>query len=417
MSSLEPRRMNIGASLQLLYSSVAMILTDESFSTTEYLSPGSLCFLDDNLGVVERNFTDCAVPNGLYLLRACITTVDCGSLTNPTNGQVDTSNGTTLGSTAIYNCSTGFTLNGNSSRTCGSDGQWSGFQPTCEVLDPCQSNPCDVNATCTRNSVSNSNFTCACNLGLVGDGFTCETPGPCHSNPCDVNAVCTRDSVLNFNFTSACNSGFMGDGFTCDILASGSGSGELACKCNRSVECSIEGKLTGQSEATVTGMDLKCTIMFSNEGIDTGSGSNFVIDESFLTTEYLSSGSLCFLDNLGVVEKNCTDCAVPNGLPVQSIRPLMFTYIREDGSFGSGNVTSDNMNQQFAFGVGFDLETPYDIHVDSRGLDNENQCSLDNLLQWLSTQPPPLYTAECREGLDGESTDIFFIVECPNMGG
>ncbi len=33
------------------------------------------------------------------------------------------------------------------------------------------------------------------------------------------------------------------------VLASGSGSGELACKCNRSVECSIEGKLTGQSEA------------------------------------------------------------------------------------------------------------------------------------------------------------------------
>ena len=37
----------------------------------------------------------------------------------------------------------------------------------------------------------------------------------------------------------------------CTVLASGSGSGELACKCNRSVECSIEGKLIGQSEAWV----------------------------------------------------------------------------------------------------------------------------------------------------------------------
>ncbi len=37
-------------------------------------------------------------------------TVDCGELRNPTNGQVDISNGTILGSTVTYNCSTGYTL-------------------------------------------------------------------------------------------------------------------------------------------------------------------------------------------------------------------------------------------------------------------------------------------------------------------
>ena len=58
--------------------------------------------------------------------------VDCDSLNNPVNGQVDTSNGTTFESVATYRCSTGYTLNGNNSRTCGSDGIWSGPLPTCE---------------------------------------------------------------------------------------------------------------------------------------------------------------------------------------------------------------------------------------------------------------------------------------------
>ena len=38
----------------------------------------------------------------------------------------------------------------------------------------------------------------------------------CQSNPCDVNAMCVRDSVLSSNFTCVCNSGFAGDGFTCE---------------------------------------------------------------------------------------------------------------------------------------------------------------------------------------------------------
>ena len=91
--------------------------------------------------------------------------VDCDSLDNPVNGQVDTSNGTivgstatyscndgfnltgsamrtcrqvdtsnetTVGSTATYNCSTGYNIHGNVSLTCGSDGTWSGSPPTCE---------------------------------------------------------------------------------------------------------------------------------------------------------------------------------------------------------------------------------------------------------------------------------------------
>ena len=57
--------------------------------------------------------------------------VDCGSLEDPDNGQVDFSN-TTFESTANYTCDLGYSLNGNSSRTCEANGNWSGDQPSCE---------------------------------------------------------------------------------------------------------------------------------------------------------------------------------------------------------------------------------------------------------------------------------------------
>ena len=58
--------------------------------------------------------------------------VDCSSPPTLTTGQVDTSSGTTFGSTVTYTCNTGYTLTGSSSLTCGSDGNWSPVSPTCE---------------------------------------------------------------------------------------------------------------------------------------------------------------------------------------------------------------------------------------------------------------------------------------------
>ena len=60
-----------------------------------------------------------------------ITVVDCGELGNPAGGSVSIAAGTTFGSTAEYNCNIGFLLIGNLERTCQSDGQWSGMEPTC----------------------------------------------------------------------------------------------------------------------------------------------------------------------------------------------------------------------------------------------------------------------------------------------
>ena len=107
--------------------------------------------------------------------------------------------------------------------------------PHTTVPDPCASSPCDVNATCVRESVMTENFTCTCNSPFEGNGSSCESkwflwfsnnlliislphtvPDPCSSSPCDVNATCVRDSVITENFTCTCNSPFEGNGSSCE---------------------------------------------------------------------------------------------------------------------------------------------------------------------------------------------------------
>ena len=56
--------------------------------------------------------------------------IDCGGLSAPSNGQISIT-ATTIGSMATYSCDLGYTLNGNISRMCQSDGQWSSAQPSC----------------------------------------------------------------------------------------------------------------------------------------------------------------------------------------------------------------------------------------------------------------------------------------------
>ena len=55
----------------------------------------------------------------------------CANLTDPANGSVNHTSGTTLGQTATYSCITGYNLVGDSTRTCQAEGNWSGNAPTC----------------------------------------------------------------------------------------------------------------------------------------------------------------------------------------------------------------------------------------------------------------------------------------------
>ena len=56
--------------------------------------------------------------------------IDCGDPGTPTNGQRSLSS-TTYNSVVTYTCDVGYTLQGSNSRTCQSDGQWSGSVPQC----------------------------------------------------------------------------------------------------------------------------------------------------------------------------------------------------------------------------------------------------------------------------------------------
>ena len=58
------------------------------------------------------------------------TGIDCGNPGTPTNAQ-RTLSSTTYNSVVTYTCDVGYTLQGANSRTCQSDGQWSGSAPQC----------------------------------------------------------------------------------------------------------------------------------------------------------------------------------------------------------------------------------------------------------------------------------------------
>ena len=56
-----------------------------------------------------------------------------------------------------------------------------------EIEDPCSSNPCFENVTCT---VVDDGFKCGyCPAGMRGDGVNCKN-SPCASNPCYPLVVC-----------------------------------------------------------------------------------------------------------------------------------------------------------------------------------------------------------------------------------
>ena len=61
--------------------------------------------------------------------------VDCASLSDPLNGAVDISQGTTYNAMATYSCNSSYTLDGGMTRTCQADGTWSGGDPTCGRFD------------------------------------------------------------------------------------------------------------------------------------------------------------------------------------------------------------------------------------------------------------------------------------------
>ena len=63
--------------------------------------------------------------------------VDCGHPGNITNGRVHVYE-SGFKKIIRYSCNEGYILNGSSSRTCQSNGTWSGLKPTCEGEYHCE---------------------------------------------------------------------------------------------------------------------------------------------------------------------------------------------------------------------------------------------------------------------------------------
>ena len=125
--------------------------------------------------------------------------VDCGSLEDPDNGQVEFFN-TTFKSTANFTCDLGYNFTGSSTRTCETNGEWSGNPPSCECKW----------LKCWRIVILTHSFPSVC---AVVDCGTLEDP--------DNGQV----DLSNTTFESTAN-------YTCDLGYSLTGSSTRTCKAN-----------------------------------------------------------------------------------------------------------------------------------------------------------------------------------------
>ncbi len=103
----------------------------------------------------------------------------------------------TVGGTATYTCSTGYTLSGSSTRTCSSSGAWSGTAPTCNTVQcPDLSHPSGGTVSITSRTPGSGIAVYRCNTGnnLIGSSFlTCQPDGKWSRNAPTCQGDC--DSV------------------------------------------------------------------------------------------------------------------------------------------------------------------------------------------------------------------------------
>ena len=104
-----------------------------------YRSLSTMCMHTQTM-LCSRMYVSCKIITSHWIHWASniriflLTVVDCGTLTDPANGQVSHTAGTTFGETATYSCDPGYNLVGDSNHTCRATGVWSGCAPTCQGM-------------------------------------------------------------------------------------------------------------------------------------------------------------------------------------------------------------------------------------------------------------------------------------------
>ncbi|XP_060561266.1 sushi, von Willebrand factor type A, EGF and pentraxin domain-containing protein 1-like [Ruditapes philippinarum] len=96
---------------------------------------------------------------------------DCGALQNPTNGKVNTDNGTKYQSVAIYSCDTGYTLIGDNITSCKPSGNWSFHSLNCTIND-CgpRTQPVNGSVHVSNGTTYQSLMTFECDIGFEMNG-------------------------------------------------------------------------------------------------------------------------------------------------------------------------------------------------------------------------------------------------------
>jgi formylglycine-generating enzyme required for sulfatase activity len=187
--------------------------------------------------------------------------VDCGTLSAPSNGTVNTPSGTGRGATATYSCSSGYTLSGTSTRTCGDTGTWAGTAPTCTAVD-CGplANPTNGVVQAGSGTTFGGVATYSCAEGYVVQGAdtrTCQatglwsgSPATCPPVDCGTPPVVTNGSrtftttTYQATATYACSSGFDRVG-AASITCLATGAWTAPPVCNDINECTVGGVCTG----------------------------------------------------------------------------------------------------------------------------------------------------------------------------
>jgi sugar lactone lactonase YvrE len=139
--------------------------------------------------------------------------VSCPSLSAPAGGTVSASL-RSPGAVATYSCGTGYTLVGAATRTCQSDGTWSGTAPTCAGVDcgpPGAPSNGSVSAP-TTTYPSTATFSCSSGFSLSGlTSIACQSNGTwsgavptcvCSKTMC--NGTCI-DTAADVNHCGGCN--------------------------------------------------------------------------------------------------------------------------------------------------------------------------------------------------------------------
>jgi hypothetical protein len=254
------------------------------------------------------------------------TIVDCGGLTDPSNGLVSAAT-TTYGSTADYTCNPGYGLSGTSPRTCQADGTWSGTAPTCSPADcPTVSSPSNgfVGTTGTTFGAT-ANYSCQTGYVLLGTATrTCQADGTWSgTTPTCTPIDCYQPAgILNGKVNATYTTWGSIASYTCNSGYSMTGASTRTC----------------QSDGTWSGTLPICTL------VDCGTApsiSNGTLLNAYATTYGSTASYTCatgYLFSSGTTTRTCQADGTWSAAPVCSIQKLDLT-ISKIGT-GTGTVTS-----------------------------------------------------------------------------